>query len=227
MPLTPNQSLPYPTQDDQLGPEGLEALARAIEGQLVMTFASTADRSARVTVPREGMLCWLQDVNRFERYDGTAWVEMPSLTRVQGLIDAYDKRPKGPVASGFVNTTVALTGTGQLMASATWSCPSSSRMYSWRFSGLFATSTTSPAVAAVGTTVTVGSSPSGGGTQFSDWQVPIVAQYTQGGTRIDLIGRGSSMPTGTMTLGIYANTIAGSGISAYGPRYLAVDDIGS
>ena len=226
MPLTPNQSLPYQTQDDQLGPESVEALARSLESQLVMQFASAADRSARVGLATEGMLCWLQDVNRFEGFTGSTWTEVPLLTRVQSLIDAYDKRPKGPVASGFVNTTVPLTASGQLLASATFSCPSSSRIYSWRFSSLFGTST-APAVAGVGTTVVTGSSPSGGGTPFGEWQVPIVATFTGGGTRIDLIGRGASFPTGTVTLGIYAQNSSGSGISAYGPRYLNVDDIGS
>jgi hypothetical protein len=227
MPLTPNQALPYQTEDDQLGPEAIEALARAVETQLVMVFASAADRASKVSVPTEGMFCWLQDINRFERHNGTAWAEVPDLAKVIALIDGYDSRPKGPIGDDFVNATLALTGTGQLLASVTFSCPSSSRVYQWRYQGLFATTDASGAVAHVGTTVATGSSPSGGGTPYSSWQVPIARTTADGGSRIDLIGRGSSFATGTVTLGIYAEVGVGSDVTCYGPRFLNIDDVGA
>jgi hypothetical protein len=42
--------------------------------QSVMVFANAAARTAAITVPLEGMLTWLEDVNRYESYNGTAWV---------------------------------------------------------------------------------------------------------------------------------------------------------
>jgi hypothetical protein len=42
--------------------------------QAVMVFSNAAARSAAITVPLEGMLTWLEDVNRYENYNGTAWV---------------------------------------------------------------------------------------------------------------------------------------------------------
>ncbi len=42
--------------------------------QSVMVFSSSATRAAALTAPVEGMLTWLEDVNRYENYNGTAWV---------------------------------------------------------------------------------------------------------------------------------------------------------
>ena len=42
--------------------------------QSVMVFSNAAARTAAITVPLEGMLSYLDDVNRYESYNGTAWV---------------------------------------------------------------------------------------------------------------------------------------------------------
>ena len=42
--------------------------------QSVMVFSNAAARTAAITSPLEGMLTWLEDVNRYESYNGTAWV---------------------------------------------------------------------------------------------------------------------------------------------------------
>ena len=44
--------------------------------QSVMVFSSSATRAAALTAPVEGMLTWLQDVNRYENYNGSAWVTL-------------------------------------------------------------------------------------------------------------------------------------------------------
>jgi len=41
--------------------------------QSVMVFSNSAARTAAITVPLEGMLTWLEDVNRYEFYNGTSW----------------------------------------------------------------------------------------------------------------------------------------------------------
>jgi hypothetical protein len=52
--------------------------------QSVMVFSSSATRAAALTAPVEGMLTWLQDVNRYEYYSGAgAWTtlgEAPGLS---------------------------------------------------------------------------------------------------------------------------------------------------
>jgi hypothetical protein len=46
--------------------------------QSVMVFSSSTTRAAALTAPVEGMLTWLEDVNRYENYNGTAWVRLGS-----------------------------------------------------------------------------------------------------------------------------------------------------
>ena len=44
--------------------------------QSVMVFSNSTARAAALTAPVEGMLTWLQDVNRYENYNGSAWVTL-------------------------------------------------------------------------------------------------------------------------------------------------------
>ncbi len=44
--------------------------------QSVMVFSNSTTRAAALTAPVEGMLTWLEDVNRYESYNGTAWVQL-------------------------------------------------------------------------------------------------------------------------------------------------------
>jgi hypothetical protein len=50
--------------------------------QAVMVFSNSTTRAAALTAPVEGMLTWLEDVNRYEYYNG-AWVE---LGQAPGLV---------------------------------------------------------------------------------------------------------------------------------------------
>lgn len=225
MPLTPNQALPYQTGADQLGPEGLEAAVRAIEGQLVMQFASAADRASRLPIATEGMLCWLQDVNRFEGHDGTAWVEIPDIDKVRDLIWAWDSRPHGKAGAAFANTNIALTTAYQLLHKVTFTNPSASRVYCWYYNDLFYSSS-APRVADVISTVASGSSASAGGDLLTSWQVPIVIDTADGGSRLTLVGRGSGFPAGTVTLGVFAKMVTGAGIVSSGAKFLDIDDVG-
>ena len=42
--------------------------------QSVMVFSNASARTAAITSPIEGMLTWLEDLNRYEHYNGTSWV---------------------------------------------------------------------------------------------------------------------------------------------------------
>jgi hypothetical protein len=44
--------------------------------QSVMVFSNSTARAAALTSPVEGMLTWLQDTNKYENYNGTAWVAL-------------------------------------------------------------------------------------------------------------------------------------------------------
>jgi hypothetical protein len=44
--------------------------------QSVMVFSNSTARAAALTAPVEGMLTWLQDTNKYEFYNGSAWVAL-------------------------------------------------------------------------------------------------------------------------------------------------------
>lgn len=85
MATTTLQGLTYPASTDSPnGPAQILALANDVEKKVVMVFASAAARTTAFTAASvtatEGMLCWLQDVNGFEWYDGSTWRRLaPSL----------------------------------------------------------------------------------------------------------------------------------------------------
>jgi hypothetical protein len=49
--------------------------------QSVMVFSNAAARTAAISSPLEGMLTWLEDINRYESYNG-AWVPASGLTQI-------------------------------------------------------------------------------------------------------------------------------------------------
>jgi len=49
-------------------------IANALAQRGTMRFASASARGATLASPVEGMTTWLQDVNRLDVYDGSAWV---------------------------------------------------------------------------------------------------------------------------------------------------------
>lgn len=228
MPLTPNQALPYFTEDDPMnGPDQQLALAQAIEPKLVMRFASAADRAARLPLPTEGMLCWLDDSNRIEEFTGAAWVEVPDLTKVNSLLNALGHRAEGPKGTGFANTSSPIDGASwELTVEKTISVASATRHYQVTYADLFYT-TSAPAVVDVLATVTAGSTPSEAGDQIGSAQVPVVMNATAGGSRIPLVFRGTSWPVGNACVGIYVKLSLGTDTYHSGAKELQIDDVGS
>lgn len=47
-----------------------------LQDQTVMVFASSSVRSTAVIVPTEGMLSWLEDSDKYQYYDGSAWQDL-------------------------------------------------------------------------------------------------------------------------------------------------------
>ena len=50
--------------------------------QAVSTFSNAAARTAAITTPSEGMLTYLEDVNRYDTWNSTAWVPAFGLTHL-------------------------------------------------------------------------------------------------------------------------------------------------
>ncbi len=44
--------------------------------QSVMVFSNSTARAAAITTPLEGMLTWLEDSNKYQNYNGSAWVDL-------------------------------------------------------------------------------------------------------------------------------------------------------
>jgi hypothetical protein len=56
--------------------------------QSVMVFSNSTARSAALTAPVEGMLTWLEDSNKYQNYNGSAWVDLGSSAVLQVLSTA-------------------------------------------------------------------------------------------------------------------------------------------
>ena len=48
--------------------------------QSVIVFSNAAARSAAITVPLEGMLTWLEDINDYQYWNGSAWTQLVAPT---------------------------------------------------------------------------------------------------------------------------------------------------
>jgi hypothetical protein len=71
--------------------------------QAVMVFSNSAARTAAITSPLEGMLTWLEDVNRYESYNGSAWVSQNT-----GLIRLASETFSGVNSVSFNNVFTSL-----------------------------------------------------------------------------------------------------------------------
>jgi hypothetical protein len=81
--------------------------------QSVMVFSNAAARTAAITSPVEGMLTWLEDVNRYENYNGTAWVSPFGLTLLNTttFTSATTVNVDNVFTSAFVNYKIIVTAT--------------------------------------------------------------------------------------------------------------------
>lgn len=59
-------------------------IVNAVTPKTIMQFASAAARAATITSPVEGMMTWLQDVDRLDVYKSAAWTEV-----VTGITTTY------------------------------------------------------------------------------------------------------------------------------------------
>lgn len=87
MATTTNQGFPYPSLGDAAnGPTAIQSLAQAVEKQVVMSFASAADRTTKVPAPVEGMLAYLRDVDTLSVWLGAAWQELAPASTWQTYV---------------------------------------------------------------------------------------------------------------------------------------------
>ena len=83
--------------------------------QSVMVFSNSTARAAALPTPLEGMLTWLEDVNRYENYNGTAWVELSSGKVVQVVNVQTGDVATGSTTIPWDNTIPQITEGTQFM----------------------------------------------------------------------------------------------------------------
>ena len=73
--------------------------------QSVMVFSSSTARSSAITSPVEGMMTYLEDTNRFQFYNGTAWQDLSDEATGWS-----DKSANYSVVAADLGTTIRSTG---------------------------------------------------------------------------------------------------------------------
>jgi hypothetical protein len=117
MALTTNQGLDIPDGTDNANvPLSFTNYNTGVESRLVERFLSIADRTARNLAPNEGELSYLIDLNRYEWYTGTAWIELVPVPA-----SASD-------ATSFFVTSLTYTTVGAGLVGATVVVPPSGRV---------------------------------------------------------------------------------------------------
>lgn len=64
---------PLPSQLPADVPLYLQRLAEETEKVAIGSYASVADRDAKITNPEPGTFAWIRDVRRLEVHDGQSW----------------------------------------------------------------------------------------------------------------------------------------------------------
>lgn len=130
--LTSNQGLILPDGTDNANvpltfTDFVTTAGSGMENRLVQRYLSIADRTARNGAPNEGELSYLLDLNRYEKFDGVAWVPAFTLLIDQQIFTANGSwiKPAGAVyvqimcqAGGAAGGGPNATGASQVSAGA-------------------------------------------------------------------------------------------------------------
>lgn len=73
--------------------------------QSVIVFSNSTARASAIISPIEGMLTWLQDTNRFQYYNGTAWADLSDEPSGWS-----DKSANYSIVAADLGTTIRSTG---------------------------------------------------------------------------------------------------------------------
>ena len=71
-----------------------------------MVFSNSTARTSAITAPNEGMLTWLEDVNKYQYYSGSAWVDLGDQPAGWS-----DKSANYSVVAADLGTTIRSTST--------------------------------------------------------------------------------------------------------------------
>jgi hypothetical protein len=71
-----------------------------------MVFSNSTARTSAITSPNEGMLTWLEDVNKYQYYSGSAWVDLGDQPAGWS-----DKSANYSIVAADLGTTIRSTST--------------------------------------------------------------------------------------------------------------------
>jgi hypothetical protein len=75
-----------------------------LQDQTVMVFPNNSVRSTAVVVPTEGMLSWVEDLNKYQYYTGAAWADL--IVPIEG----------GTIGQAYVSNGTAQAAFGDVKA---------------------------------------------------------------------------------------------------------------
>jgi hypothetical protein len=73
--------------------------------QSVMVFSNSTARSAALTSPVEGMLTWLEDSNKYQNYNGSAWVDFGGGGAILQVLSTLKTDTFTTSSASFVDVT--------------------------------------------------------------------------------------------------------------------------
>lgn len=198
--------------------------------QSVMTFASSTARAAAITAPSEGMLTWLEDLNKYQYYNGSAWTDLladlTSYVTLTGTQTLTNKTLTAPVIGTISNTgTLTLpTSTDTLVGRATTDTLTNKTLTSPAITG--GTNTTSQLVTPL-ELATVSATAATGTINYDASTQAILYYTTNASANFTLNIRGNSgttlntlLATGQTVTVTFMNT---NGATAYYPTAYTID----
>jgi hypothetical protein len=117
--ITTDQGLTLPaTTDADNVPLSMTAYngPNGVESRLVKRYLSIADRTARNGAPTEGELSYLIDLNRYDTFNGTAWVPLYPVTAFAALTTSFTTTSAAFTTAGvaLLGVTIVVPNSGQI-----------------------------------------------------------------------------------------------------------------
>lgn len=117
MALTTNQGFDIPDGTDNANvPLSFTNYNAGVENRVVQRYLSIADRTARNAAPNEGEQSYLADLNRYEWYTGTDWIQLvpASTSSTDAAAFFVTSLTFTTVGAGLVGNTVVVPPSGRV-----------------------------------------------------------------------------------------------------------------